>query len=226
MCTVWLGKGNFPFSPTMQNINLDHPTEDELELFVLRQSPEQELEQIETHILVCESCVSRLEKLEFEISAMKLSLRKMQREQLVKAAAKQGSRWTMRFPVPKFSLVGAVAAVALGIIIVPAFLQRSGPVAQVSLSTYRGAEASAVPEGRRLQVHLNASDLAEGNVIVDIVDATGAEVWRGRAVIHNEQLDALVPPITARGTHFLRLYAPTDTRADSDLLREFAFHVE
>jgi hypothetical protein len=210
----------------MQNINLDHPTEDELELFVLRQSEEQELEQIETHILACETCVTRLEKLEFEISAMKLSLREMQKEQLAKAAVKQGNRWTIRFPVPNFSLVGAVAAVALGIIIVPAFLQRGGPVAKVSLSTYRGTEASTVPEGRRLQMHLNASGLAEGNVIVNIVDERGAEVWKGRAAIHNEQLEALIPPITARGTHFLRLYTPTDTRADSDLLREFAFQVE
>lgn len=207
-------------------MNLDHPTEDELELFVLHQSQEQELEAIETHILACESCVGRLEKLEFEVSAMKLSLREMQREQLAKAAAQQGNTWTFRFPVPKFSLVGAVAAVALGIIIVPAFLQRGGPVAQVSLSTYRGAETSKVPEGRRLQVHLNASDLAEGSVIVDIVDASGAEIWKGRAAIHHEQVEVLVAPITERGTHFLRLYAPTDTRAERDLLREFAFQVE
>lgn len=220
-------KGNFSaFLPAMQNINLDHPTEDELELFVLGQSQEQELEQIETHILACESCVSRLEKLEFEISAMKLSLLEMQREQPAKAAAKHGNRWTIRFGVPKFSLVGAVAAVALAIIVVPAFLQRGGPVAQVSLSTYRGAEASTVPEGRRLQVHLNASDLAEGRVLVDIVDASGAEVWKARAAIHNEQVEVLVPPITERGTHFLRLYAPTETHAEGDLLREFAFQVE
>jgi hypothetical protein len=170
--------------------------------------------------------VGRLEKLEFEVSAMKLALRKMQSEQLAKAAAKHRNSWTIRFPLPKFSLVGAVAAVALGIIVIPAFLQRGGPVAQVSLSTYRGAENSTVPEGRRLQLHLNASDLAEGSVIVDIVDASGAEVWKGRAAIQHDQAEVLVPAITEKGTHFLRLYAPTETRAEGDLLREFAFQVK
>src|SRR5260370_39592991 len=108
----------------MQNINLDHPTEDALELFVLHQSQDQELEEIETHILACESCVGRLEKLELEVSAMKLALRKMQSEQLAKAAAKHRNSWTLRFPLPNFSLVGAVAAVALPIIVVPSCLQR------------------------------------------------------------------------------------------------------
>lgn len=216
----------FRFLPAMQNINL-HPTEDELEQFVLHRSPEQELEVLESHILACDSCVTRLENLEVQISATKLALRDMQREQLAKAAARQSSRWSIRFPVPKFSFVGAVATVALGIIVVPALLQRGSPVVQVSLSTYRGAEeASTVPEGRRLHVHLNASDLPEGSVIVDVVDERGAEVWNGRAAIYHEQVEVVVPPIAERGAHFLRLYAPNQPSTESDLLREFAFQVE
>jgi anti-sigma-K factor RskA len=210
--------------PDMQNINL-HPTEDELELFVLRRSPEEELEGLESHILACESCVTRLEALEIQIGATRLVLREMQREQLARAASRQGSSW-IRLPVPKFSLVAAVATVALGIIVVPALFQRGGPVVQVSLSTYRGAEASIVPEARRLHVHLNASDLTEGSVIVELVDSRGVEVWTGKAAIHDQQVELVVPPIMERGAHFLRLSAGTQPGAESDLLREFAFQVK
>jgi anti-sigma factor RsiW len=210
----------------MRNVNF-HPTEDELELFVLGRSPDQELETLETHILACNSCVTRLEELELEINATKLALRDMQREQLNKASSRQGSGWSLHFPVPKFSLVGAVVMVALGIIVAPAVRQHHTPVAEVSLSTYRGAEGpSTVPEGRRLQVHLNASDLAEASVIVEVVDAHGITVWKGRATIQHEQVDVMAPPITERGTHFLRVYAPEQPNGEDRLLREFAFKVE
>jgi hypothetical protein len=209
----------------MQNINL-HPTEDDLELFVLSRSSEEQLERLETHILACDCCVTRLENLEIQIGATKLALRDMQREQLAKAASRR-SNWRAGFRVPSFSLVGAVATVALGIIVVPAFFQHGSPVAQVNLSTYRGTEdGSTVPEGRRLHVHLNASDLAEGSVIVDVVDDRGVEVWKGSAAIRHEQVEVLVPPITERGTHFLRLHTPNQANAESDLLREFVLHVE
>jgi hypothetical protein len=217
--------GNFFRGPAhMQNINL-HPTEDELELFVLHRSPEEELENLESHILACDSCVIRLETLEIQISATKVALREMQREQLARVAARQGSSW-IRFPVPKFSLVGAVATVALGIIVVPALFQRGGPVAEIRLSTYRGTEASKVPEGRRLHVHLNASDLAEASVIVELVDSRGVEIWKSKAAVHNEQVELVMPPITERGAHFLRLSAGTQPGGEGDLLREFALQVE
>ena len=40
---------------------LDHPNEEALERFLRNEVQESELETIETHILACESCVTRLE---------------------------------------------------------------------------------------------------------------------------------------------------------------------
>jgi anti-sigma factor RsiW len=210
----------------MQNTKLNHPTEDELERYILNRGREEELERLETHILACESCVTRLEDLEFEIRVTKLALQDFRREQLAKAAVSQESSWKTWFRVPKLSLTGAVATVALGLIVVPTFLPHRAPVAEVTLSAFRGEETSVVPAGHRLDMHLNTADLAEGPVLVAVVDIRGVEVWKGSATIHDEQAEVMVPPITERGAHFLRLYASTQASLGSDLLREFAFQVQ
>jgi hypothetical protein len=210
----------------MQNTQPDHPTEDELERFILNRSRADELEGLETHILACESCVTRLEDLEFQISVTKLALQEMQSEELARTKPTQETSWKPWFAVPKFSLIGAVATIALGVVVVPAFLPKHAPATQVSLSAYRGEEASVAPAGHRLNMHLSTGDLAAGPVLVSIVDVRGIEVWRGRATIQHEQVEVVVPPIKDRGAHFLRLYAPTQATPDSNLLREFAFRIE
>jgi hypothetical protein len=210
----------------MNNTKPDHPTEDELEKYVLNRSREEELEGLETHILACESCVSRLEDLELQISATKLALQEMQGEQIAKTASAPQPSWTAWFTVPKLSFAGAAAAVALALIVVPAFLPRNAPVAQLSLSAYRGNDISVAPAGHPLEMHLSTGDLSEGPVFVAVVDLRGTEVWRGRASIHHEQIEVVVPPIKGTGAHFLRLYAPTQATSDRDLLREFAFQVQ
>jgi hypothetical protein len=210
----------------MTNTKPDHPTEDELERYVLNRSREEELEGLETHILACESCVARLEDLDVQISATKLALQQMQGEEMAKAASAPQPSWRAWFTVPKLSFAGAAAAVALALIAVPAFLQHNAPIAQVRLSAFRGDEISVAPAGHPLEMHLSTGDLSEGPVFVAVVDLHGTEVWRGRASIRQEQTEVVVPPIRATGAHFLRLYAPSQTTSDSNLLREFAFQVE
>ncbi len=212
--------------PDIQNTYPGHPSEDELERFVLHQSQEEELESVETHILACESCVTRLEDLETEITVTKLALRKLQAEQLSKETAPQKSTWHSWLTGPRLALVGGLAAAGLAIVAVPTLLEHSAPAVQVSLSTYRGNESSTVPEGRRLHIDLSARDLSQDAVDASLVDIRGAEVWKGRAALHNDQIHLDVPPITERGAHFLRLYTPGHASSDTGLLREFAFEVK
>lgn len=54
-----------------------HPTEEAMERFLLHQSREGELESLESHILGCEGCVDRLERMEPEIVETKLALKQM-----------------------------------------------------------------------------------------------------------------------------------------------------
>jgi hypothetical protein len=211
----------------MQSTYFDHPTEETLERFLLHQSQEAELEVLETHILACGSCVTRLEDLEVWLAATKLALNESLAQKSVKATAHERPSWRRSwFTVRNFSLAGTVAALALGIVIVPQMIRRAAPVSEVTLAAYRGMETSVVPEGHRLHVRLKTADLAEGPVTASIVNSTGTEIWNGTSVIRHEQVEISVPPVTEAGPHFLRLYAPSQGNSQRDLLREFMFQVE
>ena len=64
---------------------LDHPAEEVLERFLLSHCSENELCEVETHILYCEACVDHLERLEIEITAVKRFLQKMSNRQFTNA---------------------------------------------------------------------------------------------------------------------------------------------
>lgn len=207
----------------MQPTILDHPTEEALERFVLNRSGEEELEIVETHILACESCVARLETLENEIADIKIAAAEVRREALEKEYAAPKASWRSWFTVPKLSWAGAVAVLALGIAAIPQFTHRTSPVADVSLTAYRGLENPSVPAGKRLHLHLNASDLPRGPITVQVVDDQGQNLWKGITQVAQDQADVIVPSMKP-GTHFLRLYDRDTPQAD--LLREFAFQVK
>lgn len=199
---------------------LDHPTEEALERFLLNQSPEVELEILETHILACESCVQKLEILETQIKATKIALRQFQRQTQEKITVPRHS-WKAWFTIPHLSWAGALAAVLFGVAAIPLFTR-----ADVSLSSYRGTETTFVPEWRPLHMHLNAADLSEGPVTVQLVDATGTQLWQRSSAVRGDQVNVDVPRLTRSGDYFLRLYAPSEQNGSGDLLREFAFQVK
>ncbi len=197
---------------------LEHPNEEALERFLLHRSEEPELEIVETHMLACDSCVERLEILETQIAATKIALQEFQLEAQRKASAREKHSWKFRFGTAGLSFAGAVACVALA---VGAFSP-----AQVHLSAYRGVETSLVPEWRPLHMHLNATDLAQGPVAVQLVDSQGTELWKDASAVKNDQVDVHLPRIRKTGNYFVRLYEPAKGTAEGDLLREFAFKVK
>jgi anti-sigma factor RsiW len=212
----------------MQNSYLDHPAEETLERFLLHQSPEDELEVVETHILACDSCVARLESLEAQITAMRTALRELQQQQAAAAAAgAQPRSWKSWFTVPHMAWTGAAAAALVtGLVITPQIAHHAAPAVDVSLSAYRGVETAAVPEGRSLNVHLNAADLPAGPVIVQLVDYTGNEVWKTNGTVRQDQVDIAAPKISRAGPYFFRLYAPARNAQRGELLREFSFQAK
>lgn len=70
-------------------------------------------------------------------------------------------------------------------------------------------------------MHLNAADLSQGPVQVELVDRLGSQLWKGSAAVQNDSVDVHLPRIKQSGTHFLRLYDP-----QGGLLREYAFQVK
>ncbi len=210
---------------------LDHPNEEALERFLRNEAQETELEIIETHILACESCVTRLEALEIELAAVKVACRELQTERIQKEAARSRS-WRDWFTLPALSWAGAAAVLALGITTIPQFMPRDvnltasrGLETGMTLSPCGTLEAAVVPEGRPLDLHLKADDLPEGRVNLEIVNGLGKRVWQGAGVIRQQQANVVVPRITTAGAYFLRLYNPAQTGSEPDVLREFRFEV-
>jgi hypothetical protein len=187
------GRSWFPQIHRMHSTNPDHPTEEALERFLLHQSREAELEVLETHILACESCVTRLEDLEVRIAAAKLALTEILAQQSVKTTANERPSWRRSwFTVRNFSLAGTVAALALGIVIAPQIIRHTAPISEVTLSAYRGMETSVVPAGHPLHVRLQATDLAEGPVTASIVNSRGAEIWSATTLIRHDEVEITV----------------------------------
>lgn len=213
---------------------LDHPNEEALERFLRNEVPESELEVIETHILACDSCVTRLQALETDMSAAKIALQQLEAERVQKAAAVNAGRtWRDWFTLPALSWAGAVAAAAIAISVIPHFMPR-----EINLTASRGMEtsgmtlspcgtleAAVVPEGRPLDLHLKADDLPEGRVNLEIVNGLGKRVWQGAGVIRQQKATVTVPRITTAGAYFLRLYHPAQPGSEPDVLREFRFEV-
>ena len=209
----------------MQNLYTNHPAEEALERFLLHQCPDEELEVVETHILACDGCISRLEALETQIVATKIALEALERESTVAVAARQHRPWKTWFTVPNLSWAGAAAAVvAAGLLVTPQLVRHSAPAAEVTLSAYRGLETGVVPEGRPLHVHFNAPDLPQGPIAVQLVNETGEELWKGAGVVRQDKVEVTAPKIQHTGVYFFRLYAGTSQQGE--LLREFSFQVK
>ena len=197
-------------SVRMQKSYLDHPPEEALERFLLNKCEETELERVETHILACESCVSRLEGLEVQIAATKLALQEFE------ARKKPPKSWKSWFTVPKLSFAwGTAAVLAIALFV---FVPRD-----VSLTSYRGVENAVVPTGHPLNLHLNASGLPQGPIVVEMVDANGKQLWKRASTIRGDQVIVVAPIIHESGAHFARIYASGQSNSEGELLREFAF---
>ena len=209
----------------MNRSYLDHPSEEALERFLLRHAQGEELDMVETHILACDTCVSRLEQLEIQVAAAKLALHELSREPKRENAVERRSR-TQWFTFRTLSLAGAVAALALVITMAPKFVPRTIPEADVSLSANRGSEVAVVPQGTKLHLHLSAPDIVHGPVQVAIVQGDGLEVWKGSANAQDDRVEVNVPQLAKAGTHFLRLYSVPSDHSAGELLREFSFHVK
>ncbi|HEX4770304.1 MAG TPA: hypothetical protein VH351_05700 [Bryobacteraceae bacterium] len=211
--------------PNNMNNYLEHPGEEVLERFVLHQSGEEELEVVETHILACDSCVARLENLEIDIAATKLALQEIKRKEALQSqvAAARRASWRSWFTMPRLSMAGGLAAIALGILIVPQF-RTNDTAAEVNLYANRGQEVAQAPLAKPLHVVLNNLDLPDGSVVVKLLDDQGKEDWTAVAPVQKDQVALNLPKIQQRGEYHIQLYGTGSNTANE--LKEFAFEVK
>ena len=208
----------------------EHPSEDSLERYLLRQSNSGELEFVETHIMACSDCVARLERAEVFIATLREAHRELaEQHEVVRDSVPVLTKVAAWLTPLRLSWTAALAVLIAALIVAPAqfALRWPVPTAQVSLAAWRGVESVSVPSKRPLSVRLNSIDLPDGPVGVQLVDALGHEISHGSASIKQETAQVSLPPLQNAGTYFLRLYSVSGAKSgQSDLLREFAFQAK
>jgi hypothetical protein len=197
----------------------EHPSEEALERFLLKMSPEGELDIVETHVLACGYCIEQLETLETRIAATRLALQELEVQKALKRSIDRPRPWKSWFTIPKLSLAGAGAALAAGAVLFS--IPRD-----VSVTAFRGTETAIVSEGRPLHMHLNAASLLPGPVAIELADRQGSIEWKGTSVVQHDTVDVTLPRITQSGPHVLRLYSQPPAGTEGELLREFALNAQ
>ena len=201
--------------------DLQHPSEDTLERFILHRMQEDELESVESHILACDNCVSRLEFLDVQVAATKLALSDLHQEKVAENYAKQKKSSWGWLKISGYSLAGVAAAAILTISNMPGF-----STVERDISGYRGSETIELPVNHPLYLHLNAKDLAASPVSLEVVNAEGTEIWKGRSVVDHQKVDTHLPKITEAGNYLLRVYASPVDQSQGALLKEFAIEIK
>ncbi len=205
---------------------LDHPSEESLERFLLDHHPQdEELDRVETHILACDACVSRLERLGIQLAATKRALHELSSIPLQARNAQTGGFWD-RSSFLSLSWASAAAVVALALTSTYRTTIHPSPAVDITLAANRGSEVPTVPQGKNLHLFLNTPDLGNGPVYVTVVDRVGKPVWQETAKVQDDRVQITLPQIESSGIYFVRLYSPTSGNMDRDLLREFPFKVD
>ncbi len=204
-------------SDNMRPSYFDHPAIDSLERYVLNRCSDDELELVETHMFACSSCLSAIESLEIETAAVKLALQRSQAEAAREPReARKSAFWKGWFSIPTLSWAGAgLAACALALF---AFVPTN-----VSLNADRDLSTITVPEWRNVHVTIAHGELPDGQIQVEIANASGTVIWSGKAQAAEGKATVHLPRMMQAGSYFARIYMPG---AEHSLLNEFRLEVK
>ena len=207
-----------------------HPTEDLLDEYVFGRLQEPVLSALEDHLFSCSSCQSTLAELDDYIRAMKTALAERQSASSAFAAA----------PPAWARLLGGtnlIRAVALLLVLAGSAMlswrKQPAETVAVALTAFRGGDASAfahAPAGKPLDLVIDGTSLpATGAYRLQIVNASGQNVWSGAAVASDGKLWAHLSKGLGPGVYWVRLYAsqaPGDASGEAGLLREFGLRLD
>ena len=203
---------------------LNHLHEDTLEAYVMGNLPEQELNSLEDHLLLCEHCQLRTKEAELDWKAKRLALQKV-RDREGSPVTVFRRIWEGMFGTPSakagWAVVGVTAAMA-AFFLLPAIEQRDLQYRTVELSAMRGGERASVlmQTKERLRLHLDLSELEKLPVYhVVVVDASGDPVWEADQQSQTgDKLAVNVSKHLVPEVYWVRLM---DTGSNRRLLREY-----
>jgi hypothetical protein len=184
-----------------------HLVSEAVEDYLMRRLPQAEADEVEQHLLICESCRDELVETETYLRAMKGAARRL-------SDNAKNPDWKVPFLIPALILAGLLlGAVALRF----GTFSGSGSQATIQLFAVRGSTAEAIGPARRpllLQPDLNG--LSPAAYRIAMVDGGGSPVWLG----------SFTPPAFPRvpaqppGLYFVRISSPS-----GQLLREYALRL-
>jgi anti-sigma factor RsiW len=184
-----------------------HVTEDVLEKYLMNHLTEPQSASVEEHLLACPYCQAQTEETEAFIYAARAALREPLRKPAARAA-RAGTSGAMLswFSAPVIAM--ASLGLAIGTYLAPSRMASGGTPVEVRLSAMRGADI-ALPHVRaagRLILSLDSRDLpADGPYDVRVVNAAGAEVWRGVPERLGDKMQAELTHTLAPGHYWVRL---------------------
>lgn len=189
-----------------------HESDERLELYALGRVSDSEVEQIEEHLLICDSCRDRMEY--NALFAVAIT------EDLKQHPVRKGRLLWFRWSPPQYVFAGALAMVLIATVFLWTRSASVTPVATLQLTAFRGAESSTVPRAKELD--LSFTDAARGtSASVEVVDGAGGRVWQGAPEFVNGRARVRILQSLAPGEYFARYY---DT--PGHLLHEYSFGVK
>jgi hypothetical protein len=204
-------------------------SEAELEDFLQNRLSGTTRESVEEHILVCQTCLGRVEAEEEFTASFRVAARRIEDEDL--NAAYTGSRpgWFSRLwkrishPSRTESSLVLVFAAMLTLVVVPVL--RTPSAMDVSLVAERGLASSlsaAAESGRPLKLNLDATGLPRGTLRMELAGQGGEILLSSTAPVSGNVVRWDLGRSLTAGVYWVRLHQQNpDT-----LLREFALTVK
>lgn len=191
-----------------------HPSEEVIEAYALKRLPQDQLAQIETHLLACETCQDILADLDVFISSMKAVAPEVAPVRILPQRGVRFPRWQ-------------TALAAAAVVVTAVYLQwdsgaRPVPVT-VPLSSERGIETATAPAGPPLVLGLSSTQIdGRAGFRIEIVTADGSPAWKGAVASSAEgNPQVRLEEGLSRGTYWVRLYGPDDR-----LLQEYGLRLQ
>jgi hypothetical protein len=175
----------------------EHINDEQLDLYAAGSIPAEDLPQVEEHLLLCESCRTRLSRAD-EFAAL-----------FRQAAALPGARARMRWLTSWRwrTAAGFAAAAVVTVMFVASRREQSAVLpAIVSMQSLRGPEAPArIEAGRAAILVFDIEAQRDGGYEARIVDPEGKEVLHPRTQLRDGHLAIAVERLS-KGSYWVRVY--------------------
>jgi Putative zinc-finger len=193
------------------SVNYDsHLGEELLERYSRGTLQQADVERVEEHVLVCESCQNKLDLSDSWVRSM--------RRTGAQARPEIGNTWVgLRWPRLVPALAAAVV-VLFGAGLVLKNQQRGQVPFAIALQATRGENVPQVPARQPLVIQPNLEGLPQfSEYRLEIVDQAGKKVREAAITADPTGTPKATVPGIASGTYFVRIYSPA-----GELLREYA----